>query len=416
MKHAARSVSLAAVLISTGLTFGLGVAQKSPCLAGDWQADAPQYRLFCYTDIVPLVVTEQLAGGRLPFLDRCAPSENNCDEYPVLTMYLMRLAAWAGGTTYGGFYAANALLLGGCAIATAYCLWRLAGRRALWFAFAPTLLLYGTINWDLLAVMLATAALAAYAARQDEWSGGLVGLGAAAKLYPGLFTIPLFLQGLRDRTPDRSVRILWWSVGAWLATNVPFAIVATTSWWTFFRFNATRPADFDSLWYIACDLLDRCPGLAWIGLGTIGSFVVAMSVVWWAKVRRQPGFPPWTLCLPALALFLMVNKVYSPQFSLWLLPLLALLTGFRLFIAFQVADVLVFLTRLRFFGTVVHQPWGWPEAWLQWAVGVRWVVLVLILVDWVRRTSPPLAIRPRPRATPTAADTRGEPVPQAGSA
>ena len=32
----------------------------------------PQYRLLCYTDVVPLLDTEQLRGSRLPFLDPCA--------------------------------------------------------------------------------------------------------------------------------------------------------------------------------------------------------------------------------------------------------------------------------------------------------------------------------------------------------
>ena len=49
---------------------------------------------------------------RLPFLDRCASVEGqNCDEYPVLTMYVMRLASWISGDDYAPFYWVNALLL-----------------------------------------------------------------------------------------------------------------------------------------------------------------------------------------------------------------------------------------------------------------------------------------------------------------
>src|SRR6185436_11010654 len=117
-----------------------------------------QYRLLCYTDVVALFGTEQLMGGRLPYLDPCKESENNCDEYPLLTMYFMRAAAWLNGSSYAGFYYANVVLLTICAAATVYCLWLLVGRRALWFALAPTLLVYGTMNWDLLAVAFATGA------------------------------------------------------------------------------------------------------------------------------------------------------------------------------------------------------------------------------------------------------------------
>ena len=98
MRHATRSVSLVLVLACTVGTVALGTATKAPCASGHF-GDGRQYRYLCYTDIVPLLGTEQLAGGRLPFFDACAKSENNCDEYPVLTMYLMRAEAWIPGTT-----------------------------------------------------------------------------------------------------------------------------------------------------------------------------------------------------------------------------------------------------------------------------------------------------------------------------
>ena len=83
-------MTLGLVLACLGGTLLVGAVQKAPCAGGDW-ADGRQYRLACYTDIVPLFGTEQLAGGRLPYLDACAPSESNCDEYPVLTMYFLSL-------------------------------------------------------------------------------------------------------------------------------------------------------------------------------------------------------------------------------------------------------------------------------------------------------------------------------------
>ena len=51
------------------------------------------------------------------------------------------------------------------------------------------------------------------------------------------------------------------------------------------------------------------------------------------------------------------NKVYSPQFSLWLLPWFALaLPNLRLFIAFEAADVIVFLTEFGGWATARASP------------------------------------------------------------
>ena len=324
MKHASRAIALSVVIACTLGTMAVGVAAKSPCASGDWSGD-PQYRYWCYSDIVPLIATEQLEGARLPFLDACAPSTHNCDEYPVLSMYVMRAAAWVAnlapgdGPRYAPFFYVNAAILAAAAVAVAICLWALIGRRALWFALSPTLLLTGTVNWDLVAVALATGALVAYAARREEWSGVAIGLGAATKFYPAFLVVPLFVQGLRDRQPDRSVRVLWWSVGAWLAVNIPFAIAAPRGWIEFFRFNSERAADFDSLWYIAADLWPRAAlPIRVVNVASIALFAVGVAICWWAKARVPGRLQPWTLAFPLVVVFLLVNKVYSPQYGLWL--------------------------------------------------------------------------------------------------
>ncbi len=56
-------------------------------------------------------------------------------------------------------------------------------------------------------------------------------------------------------------------------------------------------------------------------------------------------------------MFLLSNKVYSPQYGLWLLPWFALvLPRLRLFLAFAIADVAVFVTRFSWFGRLQGAP------------------------------------------------------------
>jgi uncharacterized membrane protein len=393
VRHASRAIGLVVVLVCVFGTMAVGAALKTPCAGGDY-GDGRQYRDLCYTDVVPLLGTEQLANGRLPFFDRCQVSDNNCDEYPVITMYLMRAAAWVSGNDYASFYFTNAVILLGFAAITAVCLWLLAGSRALWFALSPTLLLLGTINWDLAAVACATAALVAWAKRRDGWAGVLIGVGAGTKFYPAIVLIPLFLQGLQDREPDRSIRVLWWSAGTWVAINLPFALAAPGSWWEFFRFNGARTPDFDSFWYIACRHVNAlCISIDNVNLLALtAALFSSFALIWW-KGHRSPAFPRWTVGVPLLICFLLTNKVYSPQYSLWLVPWFAL-TMPRLgrFVAFEAADVAVFVTRFWFFGTytgVMVAPQQW---WFEVAVAVRAGVLVWCLFAWVRDEMPELTL------------------------
>ncbi|MBI2238530.1 MAG: DUF2029 domain-containing protein [Actinobacteria bacterium] len=248
------------------------------------------------------------------------------------------------------------------------------------------------MNWDLLAVAFATAATLAYLNRRDAWAGILLGLGAAAKLYPALLVVPFALGRLREKEPDRAIHLAWGAAGSWLAVNLPFALLAPGSWWEFFRFNAKRTADWDSLWTVGCQRLvtheQYCGYTTLVNAGSLLLFLGASVLLWWLRRRRAPDFPRWTFGFPLLVVFLLTNKVYSPQYGLWLLPWFALtLPGLGRFVAFEIADAAVFVTRFAFFGQLdglggwVH---GFTIGWFQLALLVRASVLVWCLVAWVR--------------------------------
>jgi uncharacterized membrane protein len=238
--------------------------------------------------------------------------------------------------------------------------------------------------------------------RRDLGAGALLGLGAAAKLYPILLLVPFVAGRFRGREPERGTQLAWAAVGTWVAVNLPFAAAAPSSWWEFFRFNSARPADWDSIWFIACRHisggLSSCENTRLVNVVSALVFAALVAFVWRQKAIRDPGFARWTLGLPVLVLFLLSNKVYSPQYGLWLLPWFALaLPNLRLFVAFEAADVAVFVTRFSFFGGLSGFR-GLPFAPFEAAVLVRAVILTVCVVAWVRRREP--APVPVPRGEP----------------
>lgn len=398
------SLGLVAVLVLGGLVIAESALIKRPCAAGDW-ADGRQYRRYCYTDIVPLYTTEQLTGGRLPYLDPCLEPAGTCDEYPLLTMYFMRTAGWiadgvrSGNAGFADFFWANAALLALLALGTIWLLYRMVGTRAAYFAAAPTLLIYAFVNWDLLAVFLATLGTYLMLRNREGGAGAALGLGTAAKLYPGLLSVPFALDRVRRTRRGQAVLLLVWTGVTWVAINLPFALVASGPWFTFFRFNSERPADWDSLWFIVCQRLEGGIGCGWspaaINAASAVLFVASAAAVWFLRRRRQHDFPAWTFAFPLLVVFLLTSKVYSPQFSLWLLPWFALaLPKLWLFVAFQAADVAVFLTRFAWFGRLASDIGdsaglagfeGVPLGAFEIAIAVRAAVLVACVVAWIRR-------------------------------
>jgi uncharacterized membrane protein len=389
-----RRAGLGVVLAATAATMVAGWVLKSPCL-GPW-TDGRQYNRLCYSDVVALYHSDDrdrgLDQGRVPYLD----GEN---EYPVLTGMAMWVAALPA-TSFASFFNWTALILTGAALATAAVLFRVAGDRALFFALAPSLLIYGLVNWDLLAVALATAGTAAFLRHRDGASGAFLGAGAAAKLYPGLLAVPLAVDRVRAGRRADAVRIVGVAAGVWAVLNLPFALLGFDRWAEFFRFNAGRGADWDSVWFFLARHLDFTWDVDALNVLAAGAFAAAAGAVWVLAERRRPRFPAWTFGFPLLVAFLLTGKVYSPQYGLWLLPWFALaLPNLRLFVAFEVADIAVFVTRFQFFADYADVGPGLPFWAFEIAALARAAVLIVCVAVWIRTPV-------EPDATPVPAAVR----------
>jgi uncharacterized membrane protein len=321
------------VLVSTtAVVSALGYLQKVPCVRAGFDF-VPTVRDACYTDIYPLYFGRGLADGKIPYLDKIPEPV----EYPVLTGGFMQamaqLARWFGGpeaTSRGmWFFDLTAVMLVLCAaatvLATAYVSGRHNLRTGLLVAASPALLLSIYINWDLLAVALSALAVAAWARRHHAAAGVLLGLAVAAKFYPLLFLGPLFLLCLRAGRLREFARLTVAAAASWLVVNVPIMLAAWHSWARFYTFNQTRPVDWGSIFFMAgrkgLSSVDDVPTLNLMGEAGFAILALAIAVLVLAAPRR-PRLPQ--VLFLVVAAFLLTNKVWSPQYILWLLPLVAL--------------------------------------------------------------------------------------------
>jgi hypothetical protein len=74
---------------------------------------------------------------------------------------MMRLTASVAGPHDTRFFSTNAISLWLAAIWTAYLLYTVVGRRALYLAVAPTVAIYATLNLDQVAILVRAAVLVA---------------------------------------------------------------------------------------------------------------------------------------------------------------------------------------------------------------------------------------------------------------
>jgi uncharacterized membrane protein len=321
---------LRVVLALAVVALALGVVEREPCRAHAWsRADGQQYAHACYSDIPHLYRERGFVNGDVPYFDH---GDHQPLEYPVLTGAFMQLAAELVKPLAGAgvderavrFYDVNAVLLGLAALAAVAATAGLAGRRpwdAALVAASPVLALDATINWDLFAVALTMLSLLAWSRRRPGVAGLLLGLAVSAKFYPVVLLVPFGALCLRDRRLREFGALLGGGVLAWLVVNLPVAFAATDGWQEFYTFSAHRGADFGSVWYVL-----QQAGHPVAQLNTVTSALTIAGLAGVAALAWLAPAPPRLaqLCFLAVAVFVLVNKVWSPQYALWLLPLAAL--------------------------------------------------------------------------------------------
>jgi uncharacterized membrane protein len=385
------------VLALLCLTLVVHWLQKSPCQNGAW-SDLKQYRQMCYTDVLALYYAEGLADGQVPYQDHQV-------EYPVLTgvfMGVLGLPVHALGRNNPHinqgewFYNLNALALGALALASAGALLALRRRRP-WdvamFALAPALFVTATVNWDLLAVAFAAFGLYAWARRRPALAGLLLGLGTAAKLWPGFLFIPLLLLGLRTRRFPEAFVAAAVGVATWAAVNLPVLIGYPDSWREFFRLNETRGIDWGTLWYLGdhFPFVGALPGANWfdahiVALNWITRLLFLLCCAGLGFLVFRAPRPPrlGQLAFLVVVAFLVFSKVWSQQYVLWLLPLAVLARPrWGAFLAWQAAEVLYFCA---FYGELMGASGKpiFPETVFDLAALAR-LITVLVLAGYVVR-------------------------------
>lgn len=414
---------LRVVLLFATLTLALGWLVKVPCLqtyrdsAGalqvDWR-DGRQYKAMCYSDTIPLYTAERLNQPGLagfPYATSWiehrgeAGQQRRYMEYPVLTGLYQWSAAklaqsWVAVAGSGWlpssapaivYFDISALGLTAAWLVTVLALVRLSRRRpwdAALAALSPLVLVHAFTNFDTLATALATVGLLAWARRRPVLAGVLLGLGAATKFYPLLFLGPILLLCLRTGRMRAGLQATAAAVVACAVVNLPIAALFPAGWAEFFRLNSRRGADPDTLYTVVSTFtgwsgfdgvlrLGQSPST--LNLVSAALFLVACAAIGWVALAapRRPRLAQ--LCFLVVCAFLLVNKVWSPQYSLWLVPLAVLaIPRWKPVLAWMTVDALLWAPRMAYYLGPNHK--GLPIEPFLGAVLIRDAAVLLLVL------------------------------------
>ncbi|MFL5931875.1 MAG: hypothetical protein ACJ75P_11505 [Gaiellaceae bacterium] len=344
---------------------------------------------------------EAMTRGDVPYRDFAV-------EYPPAALPVFVLPAIGGGDSdtyrrrFEGLMAGFGAVVVVCVALALAALGAGLGRLAAGVAFAAAApLLLGSVvlsRFDLWPAMLVAAALAAVVSGRVRVGSGLLGLGVAAKLWPGVL-VPLVLAYVW-KTRGRREALLCLAVLAAVAFAcfLPFLVLAPADVLDSVWRQARRPLQIESLGSALLlaghhtfgldvtmksssgsqNLQGGLPDAIAVVQGLIQVAVLIALWVSFARGRATRGRLVRYSAAAAVA-FIALGKVVSPQFLIWLLPLVPLVRGRRGLVASVLLAAALVLTQLWFPYRYWDLALSFDEA-ASWLVLARDVVLIALLV------------------------------------
>ncbi len=283
---------------------------------------------------------------------------------------------------------------------------------ALAFAALAPLVLGSVIlyRFDLWPAALAVAGLAAVLAGRERLGFASLGLGIAAKVFPAVLLPPALAYVWRTRGRREALLCLGAAAAVAVAVIVPFLALAPHGLWASVVRQATRPLQIESLASGVLLAAHQIGGLAITmessrgsqnltgslpaALGTASSALLVLALLGiWAAAARGPATPERLVRFSAASVvaFVALGKVLSPQFLIWLIPLVPLVRGRRGLAASSLLGLALLLTQLwfpiRYWDLAVRF-----EAFPSWLVLARDLVLLALLAVLLAPAKAPLAV------------------------
>ena len=372
----------------------------------DVLADTPIYSTYGHA----------ILDGRVPYRDFAV-------EYPPGALPVFALpAAMTPSGGYGPYVVAFEWLMALCgAVLAATVAFLLAKRERPRRTLAAAVALVGIApvalgpvvvsRFDLWPAALTAVALAALTLKRWRLALAVLGVAVAAKLYPAVLVGPALVYVWRRAGRREAVVAGGVLVGTIALLFAPFLVLAPDGVVASVTGQASRPLQIESLGAAVLIAIHHLTGVTLSVESSHGSqnlaggaatttalvqaIVQSLAILFvWVWFVRGPARTErlFRACAGALAAFVAFGKVLSPQFLLWLLPLVPLVRGRRGIAAGALLGSAFVLTQLWFPYRYMALAYEFDPL-ASWLVLVRDLLLVGLFVviasparAWVART------------------------------
>ena len=287
------------ILIVTGISFARGFLGLIGIVP--WH--------YGYSDVFNGDRIDPSVAAKIPYVEKPI-------EYPVITGFFIYLM-WFLGKNLLGYAILTYIFLSLFAAITGIFLYKLinllksnSSRVWLFFVFAPSMIIFSVYNWDIIAVMFMTLALYFFCRDKYEFAALFLSLGFNSKIFP-ILILPFMLLKVNIK---HGIKIAAIFLSVFLVLNIYFMVHDFDLWKSTYTFHSSRAPNIDSIWSLA-HLSTSTINI--LSLALFGGFYLLL-------IMHHKKYDILALSFISILLFLVFNKIFSPQYILWLLPFFVL--------------------------------------------------------------------------------------------
>jgi hypothetical protein len=292
----------------------LSVAKFSHCANTGW-ATPDQYVHACYSDLPALFEARGLSTNQWPFA-----SDDNSVEYPVITAMVMYVTSFAANSPVS-YFNINIFFLILLFIGTVILVRKIRPEFAYLVPVAPAMIASLFINWDLWAIASMMLAIYWFDRKQYLPSAVLLGISVSTKFLPIFLLIPIVFIFWREAKIKEAIKYVAITFGIWFAINLPFAVTTPTGWWRFYKLNLDRGPDWGSFWLALQQLGVNLTNLNYLSILLLLIALTSIAILLF-ELKYTPSLA--SVAFFVIASVMLASKVYSPQYVLWLTPLVVI--------------------------------------------------------------------------------------------
>lgn len=310
MRPAARVLIALAILASL-----FSFLKFSHCESKNW-ATPDQYVHACYSDLPSLFGDRELNKHKWAYV-----GTEKAVEYPVITglvMYATAVITPTNSHSATNYFLINAFLIALLFVFIVVLIAHIKPKYWYLLLTAPAMIASLYINWDLWAITSMLISIYWFDKEKYKWSAIALGISISTKFMPIFLLLPIFLILWRKNKIREIAQYSGIVIASWLAINLPVALTTPQGWWRFYELNLSRGADWGSPWLAFSMLGLHLGNLNYLTILALLAGLTIITLIFF-EFSITPTLAQMSFIL--LAVVMIVSKVYSPQYVLWLTPL-----------------------------------------------------------------------------------------------